>query len=256
MTIKPNYYSKKVLELLNDRIFNLSVETLESIYIKFEEKKYEFIKLDDINSYYKNHIEGNEISKKQFDIPYFLNYKKKNTKQTLIVLGLDAKGQHEDDRVLLSTHYDYHNSKPKTYSEIIEELRNEFNIYLTDIYKSYWLNYKTPSNKSNKYVNEEFHKEILEQEINILGNELKGIVTFGDTPRKEILRMYKPKTKKIKITEENFTPYLLDEKKTKLLPIVHPSNAGNGAKNLFARNNNLSGWYSSIIAKKIIESIY
>ena len=272
-----NYYNEEVLKLISERILNKSIDELKEIYLKFEKKKTEdchpIIPLVAVNKIFRKFLEKKEVCQDrpriQFDLSYFLPCKSQENIKTIIILGMDAKSNYIDKDVLLSTPYNTHDSSPKEYAEIIDILNKHYNIYLTDLYKGYWvedrdkngiIKYKKgkiedrPSNQNINYIHLGIHKEILEKEINILGENLVGVLAWGVDARNAILDVFSSNKERKSITNENIkAPYQLE--KFKLIATVHPSNVATKWKNKYFENNKLGEkWDPIIMAEAIINA--
>ncbi len=270
-----NYYTEEVLKLISERILNKSIDELKEIYLKFEKNKNEdchpLIPLVAVNEIFRKFLEKKEVCQDrpriQFDLSYFLPCKRQENPKTIIILGMDAKSNYKGKDVLLSTPYNTHDSSPKEYAVIIDKLNKHYNIYLTDLYKGYWVEDKNgitkneksrvedrPSNQNINYIKLEIHKEILEKEINILGENLVGVLAWGAAARNAILDVFSSIKERKSITNENITaPYELE--KFKLIATVHPSNLATKWKNKYFENNKLGDkWDPIIMAEAIINA--
>jgi len=261
-----NYHCTEILNLISENILKFDLEYLLGLYKCFEKKDYREISIEKIHAPFYNYLSSTIVfNNRQFDLPYFLPYNgKEKCKGTLMLLGMDAKGQHGNDYTLLSSPYDIHGKSPKAeYVDYINVLRTSYNIYLTDIFKAYWSEKDgKASNQNPNYIAESFHKKLLEKEIQILKKSKKmvGILTWGEQARNAILDSYNipinknPSNPKGQISKENLIPYKLTEK-IKLIASTHPGK-GNGHRNSYFRFNKLGEkWDSEIMANAVVKSL-
>jgi hypothetical protein len=271
-----NYYNEEILKLISNNILNFNIEELKGIYSEFENgrnstEKHPNINLSRVMSPYKDGMTGACVSKRQFDLPYFIK-SYINTDKTVVILGMDAKSQYKKEDVLLSSPYDFHFDCPKEYSSIIEALRKHYNVYLTDLYKGYWVEdcnengdvlrnkknelVEIPSNTNKEYIKKTLHADLLEKEFNIFSHKMIGVLAWGDKAKSAILKIYNEPSR-FSISKENLNPYILGKtNRFKLIPTVHPSNLAASWKDVFSNNNNLGEkWDSKIIAKAVINAL-
>ena len=227
-----NYYNEEILKLISDEILDLSIEELKVIYMKFQNEEYEWISSKDTKGVFNSFLSLPSVYHRQFDLPYVIPSKQQNHK-TIIILGMDAlasSDRPEDDEILLNTPYNLHSkqgreTKVNQYWDIINDLRNDYNLYLTDIFKSYFRN-PSKSNEIEAYTDLKAHQEILEAEINIVKPE--GILAWGKPAREAIITLYNLPVNSIGhnrlITKDDIRkPYYIDKIKTKFISTPHPS---------------------------------
>jgi hypothetical protein len=259
-----NYYNEDVLKLISEQILNKSIDELKEIYLKFEKKQIEIIETYDTNLEYRKYLDAENVAKnRQFDLPFLLPHNGINKlRGTIIILGMDAKG-HGDKRVVLSTPYAIHLGKSDPqYFNYINTLRQYYNIYLTDIYKTYWMNKDGSfSNGYLEFTRDKIHLEILKNEVEILKNagDFIGFLTWGDQARDGVLHMYDLACRKTSenpkgfISKEQLLPYMLTQE-FKLIASTHPTR-GNGHKGKYFKYNNLGDkWDPIIMAEAIINA--
>lgn len=149
-------------------------------------------------------------------------------------------------------------SKEDKYSEkenlqFFYSLLNNFDLYLTDIYKVFYREGTKISNKINYYTSLPIHREILETEINYI--KPTAILTLGSGARDAISELYKiyPPT----WTNEIFKTNL--ENGCSLVMVPHISGAANGFKAPILNNasyydiqGNNNTKYANIILKELL----
>lgn len=101
---------------------------------------------------------------------------------------------------------------------------NDFDLYLTDIYKVFYREGNKISNKIKAYTDIAIHREILESEINVVNPA--AILTLGNGARDAICQLYKiyPPTWNNEIFKTNL------ENGCSLVMVPHISGAANGSK--------------------------
>ncbi len=120
-------------------------------------------------------------------------------------------------------------AKENKYSEkenlkFFYSLLNDFDLYLTDIYKVFYREGNKISNKIKAYTDLTIHREILESEINVVNPT--AILTLGNGARDAICQLYKiyPPTWNNEIFKTNL------ENGCSLVMIPRISGAANGSK--------------------------
>lgn len=162
-----NYFNEKIIDLHKNQVLNLSVDQIKEIYQVFDNGGIKEIENQHVHHVFQDFLNQPSVSKKQFDLPFFIDNKKK---KTLMIIGMDAKAGHAGDHVVLSTPYYLQaeagrNTNSNDYWKIIEVLSSEFNIYLTDVYKAYFVQENAISNTLPSYTSHPIHKELIEKEI-------------------------------------------------------------------------------------------
>ena len=162
-----NYFSEKIITILKNNILDFSETEISEIYQIFASGGIKKIETNSVNSLFRNFLDAEQVSKKQFDLPFFID---NNKNKTLMIVGMDAKAGHTGNHVVLSTPYylqaeEGRNTKANDYWKIIEVLSTEFNIYLTDVFKAYFVQGNAISNTLTSYTSNSIHKELMKQEI-------------------------------------------------------------------------------------------
>ena len=162
-----NYFNDNIIDLLLDEVINLNKEELKAVYKVFENGGIQIIDNQNANKIFQFFLNQSKVAKKQFDLPFFIDNKKK---KTLMIIGMDAKAGHAGNHIVLSTPYYLQaeagrNTNANDYWKIIEVLSAEFNIYLTDVFKAYFVQENTISNTITSYTSHPIHKKLIEKEI-------------------------------------------------------------------------------------------
>ena len=228
-----NYYNDKLLSVISQEILDMDTEKLKSIYNSFQKGETLKIKTKEIGANFRKFLIQEGVQHKQFDLPYFFDNKKE---KTIMIIGMDPKSTNpHDDHVVLNTPYSLQTeagqkTNANDYWDIISSLSKEFNIYLTDIYKAYFLKNNLVSNKNieyitfknNKDVYSNFHESILMKEI----DEVKpqGILCWGSPSRNLTAKILKIRLQ-ASISIDNNYPYFAASpyEKLKLVATPHPS---------------------------------
>ena len=210
----------------------MSVDDLKEVYEKFENEGYKWITSDETQSFFNHYLSRPSTYRRQFDLPYFIPSVTKSDKM-IMILGMDAKASKkrsitgENDDILLSTPYNLHskNADDKKYRDFADVILDRYNIYLTDIYKAYFIHDSVVSNKFPKYKSKG-HKAILQAEIEIL--KPNYIITLGNDARDELRRLDKSLVEKSPTWDnESIQKYLYNE--IKVISICHVAKSANGA---------------------------
>ena len=97
-----NYFSEKIIHLIESQLLNFNEHRINKLYQSFEEGEIEKIENHETNKLFHDFLNQPSVSKKQFDLPFFIDNKKE---KTLMIIGMDAKASHSGDHIVLSTPY-------------------------------------------------------------------------------------------------------------------------------------------------------
>ena len=216
-----NYYNEEILNLISDNILNIDTDELKRIYEVFNNEGIEKIEIERTKHNYQQFLKDTAVTSAQFDLPYFFDNKKE---KTIMIIGMDAKASHSDEFVVLSTPY-YLQSKAgqntNNYWNIIKILSQDYNIYLTDVYKAYYKQVNIVSNKITDYTIQDFHKNILNEEIIKIVKPF-AILSWGRASRDSVAKIFGLKIPN-SITQDNIhKPYTINNS-IKFISTPHPS---------------------------------
>ena len=221
---KMNYYNEKILNIISDNILNYNVNELKDIYEIFNSGETKLIPSSKTKNIYNNFLIEEGVINKQFDLPYYFDFKKA---KTIMIIGMDPKGSHNHKDIILNTPYSIQSATENSMNEndywkIINILGNSYNIYLTDVYKAYFLKGSIASNKNILYKKKNLHAEIIRNEI--LEVKPYAILCWGKVSRDFVARVVKLKLLNI-ITKDVNYPYECkgDFNDIRLVAIPHPS---------------------------------
>lgn len=190
----------------------------------------------------------------QIDLPFWV--RSNENKKKIMIVGQDANndGKENSEKIKINTPYSYHNNEDNVYKEILDILKNKYDLYLTDLYKLFFWYKNTVINtpvaaKSHQfpnYINDEIHYKILLDEINLVQPDL--IVTFGNNARSALNIISKtPINFKNLVSKDNLKKgydFVLENNYIiKFAPLPHPSNA-----------TRQSAWENFLKANKIAKS--
>ena len=139
-------------------------------------------------------------------------------------------------------------------------LKNNFNLYITDVYKLYFMYEGKKSNKISDYKKLKVHKAILEQEIKIIKPEF--ILTLGKPSKAALLNIFSSDLVSLIPTSiEGVEVYEVKNPDLKIICLPHISGASNGAKSKLLDGKSIEGHYINeklayllmIILKKLIK---
>jgi hypothetical protein len=223
---KQNYFSEKIINLISENILNFNIEEIKDFYKSFNEGKTIEISAEKTKNIYFDFLNNGIVKHKQFDLPYYLDFKKE---KTIMIVGMDAKASHEDDSVVvLSTPYYLQSNEGREtnkndYWKIIKILSNHYNIFLTDVYKAYFKSTDI-SNRIPQYKKNNLHSEILKQEI----KEIKpsAILCWGKDSRTLVAKIVSVKLLGLISKDSNY-PYHCTGgfSDIRLIATPHPSNS-------------------------------
>jgi hypothetical protein len=245
----PFYHELKDLFIKN--ILNIEKSQLEEYYqywrLNFDSLSSDKIKILD-NLIHSNQKVPKESILKGIDLPtWFGDFNNKR----IVVLGIDPLrnskvfneiGADIHRNVLLGTPYAFHekNSREKdckSYWTLIDGLKKAGNfVYCTDIFKTYYYkdNEKIRSYNDPSYISNQYHKIILEEELNLINPDI--IIIFGKLAHSFLLDKKCPKIgQSIIKTKEN---YILKNKLAEVYTVLHLSKTprGHHFKSFFENN--------------------
>jgi hypothetical protein len=202
-----NYFNEKIIDLLKNHVLNLSEDQIKSIYQVFDNGGIKEIENQHVYQVFQDFLNQNEVVKKQFDLPFFIDNKKK---KTLMIIGMDAKAGHAGNHVVLSTPYYLQAeggriTNANDYWKIIAVLSAEFNIYLTDVYKAYFVQGNSISNTIASYSSHPIHKELIEKEIVVVNPD--AVLCWGKEARDLVANLLDIKLKATISKDDIRIPY-------------------------------------------------
>ena len=74
-----NYFNDNIIDLLLDEVINLNKEELKAVYKVFENGGIQIIDNQNTNKIFQFFLNQSKVAKKQFDLPFFIDNKKKKT---------------------------------------------------------------------------------------------------------------------------------------------------------------------------------
>lgn len=181
------------------------------------------------------------------DLPVYLV--NKSSKVNVMICAMDPLSNHcEKDKIGLWNPFsilrnpEKHKGSDASNYAFFNTLKNNFNLYITDIYKLYFMSNGTKSNKIGDYKKLTVHREILEQEIKIIKPEF--IITLGKTSKVALLKIFNRDEKLSKpILIEGVEVYEVKNPDLKIICLPHISGASNGAKSKLLQGKNIEGHY-------------
>ena len=75
-----NYFNEKIIDLLKNQVLNLSVDQIKEIYQVFDNGGIKEIENQDVHQVFQDFLNQHEVVKKQFDLPFFIDNKKKKNR--------------------------------------------------------------------------------------------------------------------------------------------------------------------------------
>ena len=177
---------KGIKDLIEKYILDFDEEnSIDKVYGKIESGEVCELSTNILKNFYKDWLKvGKDF---QIDLPFLISERKVN-KKTIMIIGMDANNQGKntpEDLVLSAPFYLQsdigRNSRRNQYWNIIEPINENYNVYLTDVYKLFFREDKQISNKNKYYTQNIIHATILQEEILYIKPEL--IVAFGKASR-------------------------------------------------------------------------
>ncbi|WP_312554610.1 uracil-DNA glycosylase family protein [Empedobacter brevis] len=261
----------EIFELIQKSIINLDNDELKELYNYWnsnEEKRnhIDFKEFKDLKGWIRN---KGIISKNQFstdnavahgiDLPYWFNHQ--NPENRIMIIGIDplrSKKEFIDIKndVIIGTPYAVHSEKfrkgrTKEYWNFISSLKEQNVVYLTDVFKLYFID-EEKKTRSYNYLFENYRKEnlsILRKEIEILNPTI--IITLG----KLSFELLTGKKLKSIVDNVNNTIHIDEEfNSIPIIPLVHLSGAVRKSQKLkflemneISNNESIGKSYASLV---------
>lgn len=176
--------NEQIKKIITKNLLDLNKAEVDEIYTKINNGETPELITDNLKGFYKRWAKiGVDY---QIDLPFFLRADKK--KDTVMIVAMDALSVKTEDRNRLILSVPFYlqsdkgkNTKRNQYWDIIKPLNENYNIYLTDIYKLFFRESNNVSNKNKKYTQDEIHASILHEEILYIKPKL--IIAFGKPAR-------------------------------------------------------------------------
>jgi len=251
---KQEPFFEELKDIFRDNILNIKKSQYDEYYdnwiLNFNEFKSSKFKIPD-NFIHENQKVPKEAILKGIDLPtWYGDFKNKR----IIVLGIDplrnnkvfnnAKADINSD-VILGTPYAFHEKSSrekdcKSYWTLVDGLKNAGNfVYCTDIFKTYYFNKteKTRSYSDRPFISNEYHKIILEQELNLIRPDV--IIVFGKLAHSFLLDKKCPKIGQSILNTK--ATYSLKDKNTAVYTVLHLSKTPRGKNfSTFFDNNGVN----------------
>jgi|688.fasta_scaffold232752_2 hypothetical protein len=181
------------------------------------------------------------------DLPVYLA--NESSKVNIMICAMDPLSNHiNDDKIglwnpfsILRNPENYSGSDASNHS-FFTPLKNEFNLYITDIYKLYFKHKEKKSNSIPLYTKLKLHTTILKQEIKIVSPQF--IITLGNASKNALLGIFKDADSSlIKSKIEGIEVYEINKLEMKIICLPHISGLASGAKNKLLADKNMEGRY-------------
>ena len=276
MEITAHINHEKIIELLESHLINFENDGgLKKVYQQLinysqgilNKNKISFTSIDNLNSNYKEIISNPNIIELATtiasDLPIFIKSDKENAK-TIMVCAMDPLPPEPNKKNIKNKIFtDWEKRGFNLNNDIgfwapfslidqgmgpnnvfFKELKSEYNLYVTDIYKIFFYidkgnNHFAKSNSIKEYKNLTIHGKILTGEIEIIKPHF--IITLGNDARNALLKINNEiagseKQKADKWDENNeIQKYKFNE--TTILSSPHISGSANGAKKHILKNS-------------------
>ncbi len=232
--------------------------------IQYDKDKYEKLRIKYIEKFNIDDMWLNA----GIDLPILFSNFKSN--KTILILAqdplrdekyfecLNCENNHED--VIIGTPFSLHNNyyRENRFKELFSLVQSivkemEARVYISDIYKIFFVANNKKSIKNAEYIKSDIHKKVLEKEICFLNPDL--IISLGVEATRSLFKIYNIE-EKLSITSK-INPYhvTINDKINLLLPMLHPSRTNQKHRKKFYVNNHvekgcpISDGYLKIIKK-------
>ncbi len=233
--IKPEEGLLKQYELLE--IYGASDIIPETGFISKQFLNLEFTKLKQVQA----------AKRMAIDFPVYLT--NESSKVNVMICAMDPLSYHSNDNKIgiwnpfsILRNPEKHKGSDASNYAFFKPLKNDFNLYITDIYKLYFMHDGKKSNKIVDYRKLTAHKAILEQEIKII--KPKFILTLGKPSKAALLNIYNSDLVSLTPTLiEGVEVYEVKNPAFKIICLPHISGLASSSKNKLLEGKDIEGKY-------------
>lgn len=181
------------------------------------------------------------------DLPVYLA--KESSRVNIMICAMDPLSEHiNNDKIGLWNPFsilrnpEKHKGSDASNHAFFTPLKNDFNLYITDIYKLYFMYEGKKSNKIADYTKLSAHKIILEQEIKII--KPKFILTLGKPSKAALLNIFcSDLASLIPTLIEGVEVYEVKNPAFKIICLPHISGLASSSKNKLLEGKDIAGKY-------------
>jgi len=246
-------YSLEIIALLESNLINPKAgllkqyQLLEVYGTNDVDSETGFVSKQFLNPEFSTLIEVDESSNLAIDLPIYLA--NESSKVNVMICAMDPLSYHSNDNKIgiwnpfsILRNPEKHKGSDASNYAFFKPLKNDFNLYITDIYKLYFMYKGKKSNKIIDYTILTSHKAILEQEIKIIKPEF--ILTLGKPSKTALLKIFNSKNVQLIPTLiEGVEVYEFKDPAVKIICLPHISGLASGAKNKLLASKNIEGKY-------------
>ena len=246
-------YSAAIISLLESNLINPEnglhhhYKLLEIYGANEIDLKTGFVLKQFLNSEFNSLLEVQEGQHLSIDLPvYLLN---DTAKLNIMICAMDPLSHHENTGKIgiwnpfsiIKKNENFRGSDSSNHA-FFTPLKKNYNLYITDIYKLYFMHNGKKSNSISKYTKLKLHRTILKQEITIISPQY--IITLGNTSKNALLGIFKETgSSLIKSSIEGIEIYEVNTMAFKIICLPHISGLASGAKNKLLAGKNSEGRY-------------
>jgi uracil-DNA glycosylase len=170
-------HKESILNLFHNEL-NIDLNLLNQIYRQFsslyQKENLEFeeydqkISINELNKDFHPFV----LNKCSFgvDLPVWFSESKKQRPKLLLLAMDPLRNFNNHDKISFNSPFSIHLSENNNYCSSIKELSNNYDVYITDIFKLFFRDNKDHKNVSNKnpdFINLDIHFRIIQEEIKI-----------------------------------------------------------------------------------------
>lgn len=246
-------YSLEIIALLESKLINpeegllKQYQLLEVYGTNDVDSETGFVSKQFLNPKFSTLKEVEESCNLAIDLPVYLA--NESSKVNVMICAMDPLSYHSNDNKIgiwnpfsILRNPEKHKGSDASNYAFFKPLKNDFNLYITDIYKLYFIKDGEKSNKIPDYRKLIAHKAILEQEIKIIKPEF--ILTLGKPSKTALLKIFNSTSVQLIPTLiEGVEVYEFKNPAVKIICLPHISGLASGAKNKLLAGKNIEGKY-------------
>lgn len=246
-------YSLEIIALLESKLINpkeglfKQYQLLEVYGTNDVDSETGFVSKQFLNPEFSTLKEVEESCNLAIDLPIYLA--NESSEVNIMICAMDPLSYHINDNKIgiwnpfsILRNPEKHKGSDASNYAFFKPLKNDFNLYITDIYKLYFMYEGKKSNKIPDYPKLTAHQVILEEEIKIINPGF--ILTLGKPSKTALLKIFNnTDVQLIPTLIEGVEVYEVKNPSFKIICLPHISGLASRAKNKLLADKNIEGRY-------------